>query len=165
VEGSAERIPFPSESFDVVHASSVMEHVQDLDASLAEVNRVLKPGGVFWFNSTSAMCPLQSEIRGFPLFGWYPNGFKVKIMEWARDHHPELVAHTQTPAFHWFTPWKATAVLKRNGFHRVFDRWDLRDDAEGGTGYRMALQVIRRSRALKLAADIAVEGCSFAAIK
>lgn len=71
--GSAEDIPFTDNYFDIVIATSVMEHVTDLEKSLREVFRVLKPGGVFWFNSASAMCPVQAEICGFPLFGWYPD--------------------------------------------------------------------------------------------
>jgi SAM-dependent methyltransferase len=165
VEGSAERIPFPNESFDVVHASSVMEHVRDLDASLAEISRVLKRGGVLWFNSASSLCPMQDEISGFPLFGWYPDALKVSIMKWARDHRPALVGYTETPAFHWFTPRKARAILWRNGFRRVYDRWDLRGETEGGMGYRIALRAIRSSRALRLCADVVVSGCSFAAVK
>jgi SAM-dependent methyltransferase len=38
-------IPFPSQTFDVVFSSNVLEHVRDLDALLLEVKRVLKPGG------------------------------------------------------------------------------------------------------------------------
>lgn len=40
------RIDFPDAAFDLVVNNQVMEHVQDLDAVLAEIDRVLKPGGV-----------------------------------------------------------------------------------------------------------------------
>jgi SAM-dependent methyltransferase len=39
------RIPFPDACFDLVTNNQVMEHVRDLDAVLAEIHRVLKPGG------------------------------------------------------------------------------------------------------------------------
>ncbi len=39
------RLPFPGESFDLVVNNQVMEHVADLDSELAEIHRVLKPGG------------------------------------------------------------------------------------------------------------------------
>ncbi len=38
-------LPFPSESFDVVFATEVIEHVLDTRAWLAELLRVLRPGG------------------------------------------------------------------------------------------------------------------------
>ncbi len=39
-------IPFDRASFDYVINNQVMEHVEDLDAVLAEIHRVLKPGGM-----------------------------------------------------------------------------------------------------------------------
>lgn len=39
------RIPFPGGSFDLVTNNQVMEHVEDLNAVLAEIHRVLRPGG------------------------------------------------------------------------------------------------------------------------
>ena len=41
-----EGIPFPSASFDVVHANQVIEHVRRTDLLLREIRRVLRPGGV-----------------------------------------------------------------------------------------------------------------------
>lgn len=38
-------IPFPSDHFEVVTANQVIEHVENLDAVLAEIHRVLRPGG------------------------------------------------------------------------------------------------------------------------
>lgn len=40
-----EGIPFPSESFDVIHANQVIEHVRRTDVLLREVRRVVKPNG------------------------------------------------------------------------------------------------------------------------
>lgn len=165
LDGTAESLPVPSESFDLVHAMSVVEHVDDLKAALHEAYRVLKPGGVFWFLTASSLCPRQGEIRGFPAFGWYPNSFKVRIMTWARDHRPELVAHTTRPAYHWFTPWKARRVLRAAGFREIYDRWDLRLPTEGGKLYRTALAFLRHNTLAKIVADVFVPCCSYAAIK
>ena len=44
VEG---RIPHDDDSFDVVVSSQAFEHVQDAEAALIEIRRVLKPGGAF----------------------------------------------------------------------------------------------------------------------
>lgn len=40
-------IPFPDDTFDVVVANMVMEHVESPAAFLHEISRVLRPGGVF----------------------------------------------------------------------------------------------------------------------
>jgi SAM-dependent methyltransferase len=45
VEGDARQLPFPDDSFDVVIISEVMEHIPDDKGVLAEMVRVLRPGG------------------------------------------------------------------------------------------------------------------------
>jgi len=44
-EASAEVLPYPSESFDVVVILDVLEHLKDDSAGLNEIKRVLVPGG------------------------------------------------------------------------------------------------------------------------
>jgi SAM-dependent methyltransferase len=44
-------IPYPDNSFDVVASANVLEHVQDPDAVFSEIWRVLRPGGVFVFQT------------------------------------------------------------------------------------------------------------------
>ncbi len=45
VDAGAERLPFPDDSFDTVVSTLVLCTVADPDAALAEVRRVLAPGG------------------------------------------------------------------------------------------------------------------------
>ena len=165
VVGTAEAIPYDPDTFDVIFAFAVIEHVLNVEKAFAEIYRVLKPRGVFWFSAASAMSPWQNEIRGFPLFGWYPDTLKRKIMYWAKDTKPHLIGHTQMPAINWFTPRKACLLLHKHGFTHVYDRWDLRGDDEGRSPYRLPLRLIRTTKLLKLLADIAIPGCSYAAIK
>lgn len=44
--GDATKLPFPDETFDRIIASEVLEHVPDDQGALAELTRVLRPGGV-----------------------------------------------------------------------------------------------------------------------
>lgn len=47
VRGYGQRLPFPAGSFDYVNAQNVLEHVFTVDPVVAEVRRVLRPGGGF----------------------------------------------------------------------------------------------------------------------
>jgi len=44
-QGSATDLPFADDSFDVVYSFKVLPHVPDLGAAIAEIRRVLRPGG------------------------------------------------------------------------------------------------------------------------
>jgi SAM-dependent methyltransferase len=72
------RIPFPSNSFDLVINNQVLEHVQDLNLVLSELQRVLKPGG-----RVLSLFPYKGVWReghcGIPFLHWFPKGSKVKI--------------------------------------------------------------------------------------
>jgi 2-polyprenyl-6-hydroxyphenyl methylase / 3-demethylubiquinone-9 3-methyltransferase len=51
MESKGENLPFEDAQFDVVCCCDVLEHVDDLDVVIAEISRVLKPGGVFFFDT------------------------------------------------------------------------------------------------------------------
>lgn len=53
VHGFAEQLPFPDQAFDIVCCCDVLEHVQDLGQVIAETNRVLKPGGAYFFDTVN----------------------------------------------------------------------------------------------------------------
>ncbi|MFV8257216.1 bifunctional 2-polyprenyl-6-hydroxyphenol methylase/3-demethylubiquinol 3-O-methyltransferase UbiG [Bdellovibrio bacteriovorus] len=50
-QGDVYQVPFPNESFDVVAAMDLLEHVSDPQRVIAEASRVLRPGGLFFFNT------------------------------------------------------------------------------------------------------------------
>ena len=52
--GDIQHLPFAENSFDVVSANMVMEHVADPAAALAQISRILKPGGTFLFHTINA---------------------------------------------------------------------------------------------------------------
>lgn len=51
VEGDAMKLPFPDQSFDVVASLDFLEHIHTPAAAIAEVSRVLRPGGLFFFHT------------------------------------------------------------------------------------------------------------------
>jgi SAM-dependent methyltransferase len=70
-ESSAEQLPFPDNSFDVVISNGVFNLVVDKVKALGEVLRVLKPGGRFM---------LADQV----LAGELPKETKARVENWAR---------------------------------------------------------------------------------
>ncbi len=49
IDARAEALPFPDGAFDAALACLVFEHIDGVDEAIAEVGRVLRPGGRFLF--------------------------------------------------------------------------------------------------------------------
>jgi len=49
--GRAEALPFADASFEVVRCTDVLEHLADRPAAIAQIARVLKPGGLFLYDT------------------------------------------------------------------------------------------------------------------
>ncbi|MBL4558163.1 MAG: methyltransferase domain-containing protein [Rhodobacteraceae bacterium] len=62
-------LPFESGTIDIIFCKQVLEHVRHPDALIADVARVLKPGGIF-VGSVSFLEPYHS----FNIFNWSPYG-------------------------------------------------------------------------------------------
>lgn len=74
VEGKpcdATSLPFASESFDVVIAMHMLYHVRDQQAALAEIHRVLKPGGTLGV-TTNGIGNLREIYELTTVFGSAP---------------------------------------------------------------------------------------------
>jgi SAM-dependent methyltransferase len=67
VSAEAQQLPFPDDTFDVVFSYSVLQHFTKEEAvrSLAEIGRVLRPGGTSLLQFASAWGPrnLQNQLR------------------------------------------------------------------------------------------------------
>lgn len=71
----AEKLPFDGNTFDVVTAYSVFDHLVDYRVTLKEILRVLKPGGIFYadlipnreFWQTLIGIPINQEARLDPI--------------------------------------------------------------------------------------------------
>lgn len=67
------RIPYADGSFDVLTSWSVIEHVDDVRAVLAEWRRVLRPNGVLALDTSNALC-WKARLLGARYRGFWPHG-------------------------------------------------------------------------------------------
>ena len=63
--GSVDKLPFPSEYFDAVFDFGMLHHVVDWQAGVAEIQRVLKPSGLFFFDEVTRAALTRWIYRTF----------------------------------------------------------------------------------------------------
>ena len=74
--GVGEALPYADATFDIVVCVDVLEHVQDLAQVCAEVARVLKPGGMFLFDTINRnpIAKLATITMAEDVLGLLPKG-------------------------------------------------------------------------------------------
>src|SRR6266404_853963 len=137
--GSLEAINFPANSFDAVTMWHVLEHIHDPRMMLAEVRRILKPGGVL--------------LAGVPNFG----GFEARCFrdKWFHLDVPRHITH--------LTKSSLKQALAENGFEeRRWSHFALEYDAfsfvqsslnQCGLRHNLLYNVLRRKQAKVLDAE------------
>jgi 2-polyprenyl-3-methyl-5-hydroxy-6-metoxy-1,4-benzoquinol methylase len=68
VRAEAEHMPFRDGAFDVVYCFSVIEHVASVDATVAEMVRVTRPGGAIYVHTPNAWSWWEGHYKVF----WAP---------------------------------------------------------------------------------------------
>jgi ubiquinone/menaquinone biosynthesis C-methylase UbiE len=106
VQEFGEKLPFESNSFEVVYARQVLHHARDLKQLCAEVARVLKPGGTF-IAIRDHMLHRKSDLNAFldahPLHNLYggENAYLYREYSDALSQSPLTIIHSfrsfQTP--------------------------------------------------------------------
>ena len=69
VDLNVDELPYPDASFDLVTCTEVIEHLEHYRSAIREINRVLRPGGVFVV-STPNVLNLRSRLR-YLFFGFF----------------------------------------------------------------------------------------------
>ena len=76
-----QEIPYAEESFDIVIANMMLYHVPDLKKGLAEVRRVLKPGGKFYcatYGENGIIDYIEKALAGFQVTGGVSKEFTLQ---------------------------------------------------------------------------------------
>lgn len=63
---------FPSNSFDVIVCNQMYEHVPDAQQMLAEIRRLLVPGGVCYFGATNRLKVIETHYGRLPFLSYLP---------------------------------------------------------------------------------------------
>lgn len=147
---SAERLDFPSMSFDAVLAIEVLEHVEGLDASVEEIRRVLKPGGLLYVSAPNRLFPIEThmiQVGRHDIAGRF-----VPFLPYVAPLHRRLARARN------FTAREIGMLMKRHGLAEVgvdyvmppFDHWargrrwlkPLTDRLERGPFRRFGVSII-----------------------
>lgn len=57
-----EALPYADGTFDFIYSTTVIEHVDDVDACLSEMARVLRPGGMIYLDAPNYVFPFEPHV-------------------------------------------------------------------------------------------------------
>ncbi|PFG32695.1 methyltransferase domain-containing protein [Sanguibacter antarcticus] len=77
---NAYQLPFADDTFDVVHAHQLLQHLSDPVAAIAEMRRVTKPGGI-----------VAARDADYAAMTWYPES--AGLTEWNALYHEVTSAY------------------------------------------------------------------------
>jgi len=141
-------IPFPSDSYDLVNANQVIEHVQRTDRMLAEIRRVLRPGGLACISTNNLASlhnlaslalgwqPMPAHVSDDVIVGNPANPekgqghedagrthlrlFTARALTELCEYHGLRAVSMRTVGFYPFPPWAAKLVNRVDPLHGAF---------------------------------------------
>ncbi len=121
VLGSTERLPFATGTFDVVFTRSSLHHLKDINRGLAEMARVLKPGGQLVVAGECIRPFWETEAEYLEDIIDYQEGIDEQMRTWG-EYHSALKAAGLTDI-------EAVPMLASAGkrMPKVFQKFHLRD--------------------------------------
>lgn len=99
--GVAEQLPYADQSFDVVICVDVLEHVEDVKRVVSEVARILKPNGLFFFDT------INRNFKSRLVMIWIMENILNEIERGVHDWNKFI------------TPAEIIKLLNQNGFEQI----------------------------------------------
>lgn len=127
----AERLPYASETFDLVAAVGVMEHFIDAREAFVEIRRVLKSGGYF-INLVHVDLTTWDRISGKVTEYWLPRPRPIAFARWLKSYllpDEEQDQLPKQPIQNHYTTRTGRAALVDSGF-RVSETLSTRSNAK-----------------------------------
>lgn len=112
---------FEPDSIDMIYSSSVMEHIQDIPAALAEMRRILKPGGALVHNYHPYFCADGGHVLGVGDAPWAhvrmtPSDF-IRYAQHERPFEAEAVRKWFAGALQFdMSQWRMQRLVAEAGF-------------------------------------------------
>jgi ubiquinone/menaquinone biosynthesis C-methylase UbiE len=130
LEGSAEAIPLPSNSQDLILCEGVLEHVDSPTKSLDEIFRVLRPGGIVYIHTTNRHRISLKGANGeynVRYYNWLPDIVKESFVFHHLHYDPSLANYTLRPAVHWYSYSDLCKLGRQAGFYQFYSILDLQE--------------------------------------
>jgi 2-polyprenyl-3-methyl-5-hydroxy-6-metoxy-1,4-benzoquinol methylase len=121
VLGNIEETDIGRETYDVIIASNVFEHVEHWRPGIRKIYEALRPGGAMFFESTNKFSLTSGEYSGVPLYGWLPNATRYALR---KKVHGEDIMKLGID-FHQFRYPLLRREFRRVGFSHIYDRVDM----------------------------------------
>ena len=147
--GKAETLPFPDSTFDTVICVDVLEHVNNLEQTLSEASRVLRPNGQFCFDTINRTWQsklimiwlLENTLRQIPqgVHDWHKFITPLELSQTMTQHNLETQSLRGFDLF-------GSGILRK--WQRLREYWrsgKFQIDFEQGSDRIMYIGIARKS--------------------
>ena len=123
------KIPFKDRSFDVIHANQVIEHVTNVDVFIAEVKRLLRPGGyaIISTENGSSWCNIFASVMGWQIFSL------TNVTNKALGIGNPLAYYRNEPLE--LSSWLHKTIFNIRGLKELFEVYGFQIEEVKGAGY------------------------------
>jgi len=162
--GNIEEVDIGISKYDIIIATSTFEHVEYWQKGLKKVFDALKPGGLFYFNSTNKFSFISGEYNKFPLYGWLPDSWRYSLRIYLQGEDIMKLGID----FNQFTYFQLRRFFKNLGFSTVLDFNDMIDPDDLNNPKlwkKIILKILKNSKVIKHSVLFFSRGTSFICIK